>query len=387
MSRGPSSPAAAPAILARNIADRLATLTYAEAEPASPTLGVYNLYGGAAGVAVFLAACSQHWRSDQYRGSVYRLLAEGALLGSDAAAYQSTDASLCRGRAAAVYTLCYLAECLDDLTLQDAACRMLFAPGALCPPGPADLDALAGLAGLVIAVSRLASICPTGEVRNYLSAITERLVRSAHRHGRVPGLGGPLAGFAHGLSGTAYALLSAYGVLRDDDIIEAVLRCLELECAAYDPLLRDWPDFRASPARSSGAWCHGWPGVGLARCAAYGVPRLRPVVARDLDRVLLLAVGAHLRVLDCLCCGNFGRVELLAQLSAALGRPELDALGLGIADLLCKRAMSREGFGEVRAAGQTPVGLFQGAAGYGYALLRALAPTTVPSVLLFEVAR
>jgi lantibiotic modifying enzyme len=133
------------------------------------------------------------------------------------------------------------------------------------------------------------------------------------------------------------------------------------------------------------AWCHGAVGIGLARLA--GLPTLdTPQVRHDLTVALHTTQHAGLTSVDCLCCGNFGRIELLVAASQRLQQPHLLEVAQQWSSVLIHRARLHGGF---RLLPQLPrqarnPGLFQGKAGIGYQLLRVAFPDQVPSVLLWE---
>jgi lantibiotic modifying enzyme len=121
------------------------------------------------------------------------------------------------------------------------------------------------------------------------------------------------------------------------------------------------------------AWCNGAIGIGMARASWTG---LGPDVAGD-HAAALAALDRADGVLDHLCCGNFGRVEL--SLTSGL----LDDAKRRAARL-CRRASSDGGFG-LTAEAATNVqhaSLFRGVSGIGYEVLRLARPDIVPNVLL-----
>jgi len=84
-----------------------------------------------------------------------------------------------------------------------------------------------------------------------------------------------LTGFAHGASGIAWALLELFHDTGDREFRDAALEAFRYERAHFNAEEQNWPDFRYPPvkgqSRQSGAvmWCHGAPGIGLARLRAW----------------------------------------------------------------------------------------------------------------------
>ncbi|MBD0346559.1 MAG: hypothetical protein ICV63_17380, partial [Coleofasciculus sp. Co-bin14] len=91
-----------------------------------------------------------------------------------------------------------------------------------------------------------------------------------------------------------------------------------------------------------------------------------------------------LQGIDHLCCGNFGRIEVLLVAAKTLGREELFKTA-------CLQASSvvalAEQIGAYKLFDNLPTSVFspsffQGTAGIGYELLRLASPEILPSVLL-----
>ncbi|MGW4799566.1 lanthionine synthetase LanC family protein, partial [Nonomuraea sp. NPDC004297] len=125
------------------------------------------------------------------------------------------------------------------------------------------------------------------------------------------------------------------------------------------------------------AWCHGAPGIGLARA---DLLHEHPCLAHDLDVALASFLAAppggtgH-----SLCHGELGNLQFLAA-SVAAGRDDLaPVLGRRAGALLDELAAGpRCG----TPAGVPTPGLMAGLAGIGHGLLRLARPDRVPSALL-----
>jgi lantibiotic modifying enzyme len=87
------------------------------------------------------------------------------------------------------------------------------------------------------------------------------------------------------------------------------------------------------------------------------------------------------------CCGDFGKLELLLEAGRRLSRPDwVDAAGRRAAAIIARADAGRQGFSCM--AGYTDSlftpGLFTGMAGMGYQMLRLADPAQrLPSVLLW----
>lgn len=200
--------------------------------------------------------------------------------------------------------------------------------------------------------------------------------------------GMPSAGFAHGSSGIAHALLELYRRVPDSLYPDAAIEAFAYERALYCKETGDWPDVRGQTTAVFCSWCHGAPGVGFSRLAA-----LRNLTDRDQHGLL-----ADLRVTlrrtvsyqatgepDNLCCGNLGRADFLLEAGIRLGNPSLvDAANMILGK--CVRAATPEGYFmlPVYTEAHTQPGLWQGLTGIAYTLLRFGAPQAHRCLLLLS---
>lgn len=78
----------------------------------------------------------------------------------------------------------------------------------------------------------------------------------------------PLLGYAHGTSGYIHALLELYDKSKNSKYLDTVLEAREYENMHFNYFLKNWPDLRKLENGTTGymqAWCHGSPGILLAR--------------------------------------------------------------------------------------------------------------------------
>ena len=206
------------------------------------------------------------------------------------------------------------------------------------------------------------------------------------------GASAPLAGFAHGAAGIAWALLHLAARTGDGRFRAAAVAAVAYERSLFSPEARNWADMR--PSRTSAAagpngqglfmtaWCHGASGIGLARL--HTLAHLDDVEVRaEIEAALATTVARGSAGSHCLCHGELGHLELLWQASQVLGDPRwsaaLDARAASaVHDVLNHRYVCGSPTGV-----ETP-GLMAGLAGIGYGLLRLAQPARVPSVLLLE---
>jgi lantibiotic modifying enzyme len=200
----------------------------------------------------------------------------------------------------------------------------------------------------------------------------------------------PLSGFAHGAAGIAYALVRLFLYTGKEEFRDAAIEGFAFERTLYIPELQTWFDPRCNLPLNKAAWCEGAPGVALGilgSMLAIDSHALR----HDLEQALSITRQLPDGPVDHLCCGNFGRVEIMNIAGNALGRLHLTAHARHLATQLLARAAA-SGFRFQPHDHQTDLpdrpdnnpSLFLGLAGVGYTLLRLTYPDLFPSVLLLE---
>jgi type 2 lantibiotic biosynthesis protein LanM len=243
------------------------------------------------------------------------------------------------------------------------------------------LDVVNGTAGALLALIRLFEITRAPELLSRAVLCGEHLLGSRvptpHGHRAWPSSAGatPMAGFSHGASGIAHALLALFARTRRPEFRDAALEGFAYERALFDPAARNWQDLRGGSAPYMASWCHGAPGIGMARVAALEVCALE-LLADDLAKAVDGTLHLARAPVDHYCCGEFGRITFLGEAleeTAARSRA-----GRVLAD--------REESGAFRLFGDLPEaenpGFFQGLAGIGYGWLRLAGKAAFPNVLM-----
>lgn len=197
----------------------------------------------------------------------------------------------------------------------------------------------------------------------------------------------PTTGFAHGTSGIGCSLATLYGRTRLQRFRDALVESFEFErsITRRDGLL--WPDSRRQrPDMLTWNWCRGGPSIGFSRLAALEDKddEFQDDITLDLRNVLGVHCYQKPFGRDNLCCGNFGRIDLLLEAGRRLGNENLMALALERA-VTCTERAATHGYDIPDPGGSDHLqpGFWQGVSGIGYELLRLTAPDRFPSVLLF----
>jgi len=396
---------------ARSIGDRLETIAFRGARDAwwltlaaltgerwSFASAQADLYQGVPGIALFLAWLAEVTGEERYHALARcGVVTLGSLLERGALAQRIPGAW--NGIGGMIYALSHLAVLWNEEELFVQAEALLpRLPELLAADERYDLiDGSAGCAAALLVLHRLR---PESGALDLAVRCGERLAAGALGGETVPrgaawppAIAGyrPLAGFSHGAAGIAWSLLRLAAASGEPRFRTLGLAAIEYERSLYDPVQKNWPDFRedGSPVGVlhdldpfMSAWCHGAAGVGLARLGTLDLlddAAVRGEIAAALETTLARGFGKN----HSLCHGDLGNVELFLLAARRLGDPSLEEKAYRIAGgILDSHANGGWRFGMPRGA--EPPGLMIGLAGVGYGLLRLAAPERVPSVLLLE---
>jgi type 2 lantibiotic biosynthesis protein LanM len=353
----------------------------------------HDLYGGACGVALFLAAAERF-----APGSGYAELALDALRPLQNTLDRRPDRLAgvmgiggAAGLGSVAYSLLHVSRLLDDQAPLEDARRVADLITEDLIASDRVLDVIGGAAGALLSLLALHEARPDRRMLERTIACGEHLIeaRTATEVGLrawVTDEGLRTTGFSHGTAGIAYALLRLYEHTRDARFFEAAAEAVAYEDTLYSPENRNWVEFRepGEPAYQW-QWCHGAPGIGLARLGGLGVLDTEQV-RDDIELAVQTTMEFGVQGVDHPCCGNLGRAELLLSAGRRLARPELEAAARRNAWRVISRAERTGGFTlhPMLPRQVDNPGFFQGKAGIGYGLLRMARPDLLPSVLLWE---
>jgi type 2 lantibiotic biosynthesis protein LanM len=353
----------------------------------------YRLFDGCTGVALFLAALEKVTGGAGFRDLALAALAplrRGLSKDSDRIA-KEIGIGGGMGCGSLIYGLVRSGQFLgEDLLPEAKTVAALITSDRIA--SDRNFDVLGGSAGAILGLLTLYEVAPEPKILQQAIACGQHLLN--HRVNSESGFkvwatmnNTILTGFSHGAAGIAYALLRLYQVSGENQFLQAALESHAYETSVFIPEKSNWPDFRF-PATKQGftcwcSWCHGAPGIGLARVAELDIlpaEKIQP----DIDAAINTTKQQELNHLDQLCCGNLGRVELLLTASKKLHRSELMETALKQASQVVNRAEQKGRFGLNWDAGPYNPSFFQGTTGIGYQLLRLAYPDLLPSVLVWE---
>ena len=353
----------------------------------------HDLYDGAGGIGLFLAAVYRVTGDRDLRSlavaAVQPLVLDLERDGDDFAAHHGIGGLT--GLGSVIYALAQMSSLLDEPELLHAAEHAARLITAERIDADDALDVTLGSAGALLGLLSLYEKNRSSAVLSGAIHCGNRLISKLEPAGNgvrsVRTLDGRfLNGFSHGAAGIAYSLCRLSGVASDESFLKAPREIIEFERNSFSAEHGDWPDLRhAGSTRFVRSWCHGAPGIGLARAASLGIMD-DPTVRFEIDLALAKTSEHQDNDADFLCCGACGIVDVLATSAAMLDRADLRER----ANTLAWKIVSRSGIkGEyalgVPSAGQLrSPGLFQGLAGIGYTLLRLARPDLTPQLLLLR---
>ncbi|WP_414581495.1 type 2 lanthipeptide synthetase LanM family protein [Scytonema sp. PCC 10023] len=356
----------------------------------------YGLYDGVCGVALFLAALAKITGDLEFRDLAFSALQDlkKTLQDTDALAQSRMTKQMSIGGASGlgsiVYTLVRVSQFLDEPELLNTArlAASLITPESIA--SDRQFDIIAGAAGAILGLLSLHQATANPAILEQATAcgyylLTNR-TKSDSGFRAWATLQGKLAtGFSHGAAGIAYALLRLYKITQETVFLEAAEEAIAYERSVFSPSIGNWQDVRQDKPSFMTSWCHGAPGIGLGRLGGLSIldtPEIRQEIAVALNTTQQFG----LQNLDHLCCGNFGRMEVLLVGASKLLSSELWNTVQKQAAWVVARAKQVGAFylfPELPGDVYNP-GFFQGTAGIGYELLRLAYPESLPSVLLWE---
>ncbi len=354
-----------------------------------------DLYNGNAGISLFLAAhaaATGTGRPDELALAGVARLRKGLKSRTAARMARALGLGGATGLGSIVYALTAMAKILhDDSLLADAhVAAALFTDELIA--ADKQLDVIGGSAGAILSLLRLYRDGRSADVLKRAAKCGEHLLAQSRLgpQGRRSWVGQGLGehalnGMSHGAAGFAYALASLAAATGRGEFAQAAAECIAFEDESYDAGHSNWPDLRGAgePAWPC-QWCHGAPGIGLARLATRKRADMdAKVLATDIGHAVEGVTRGWPGTLDTLCCGTLGSVEFLCEAGAALERDDLRALAARQLAAVLQSAAATGDYRWNSGKRQFNVGLFRGLAGVGYTALRQV-DRSLPNVLIWE---
>lgn len=394
---------------ARDVGDRLSTLAL-HGEETVGWLGVtpvnerewhllpadLDLYSGSSGISLFLGYLGH--LTDE---SKYTELARQALNSARKQVQLQRERGglgigAFNGAGSYIYLLSHLGTLWNDPELYNEAIELVEALPEIIAKDEM-FDVVSGAAGCISALLSLYAVSPS--ISTLIAALQCGDHLLAHAKACPVGVGWgtkrqeePLLGLSHGNAGVALNLLRLFSVSGEERFYQTALEAIAYERSLFSPEQGNWPDLRSAVAALLNvekeqqpymiAWCHGAPGLGLARLGA--LPFIDNAETRaEITTALRTTIAQGFGVNHSLCHGDMGNLDMLLTAAHTLHDEEYEQHVRRITAMLLTSIETQGWVTGVPQGVETP-GLMTGLAGIGYELLRLAAVEQVPSVLLLN---
>jgi type 2 lantibiotic biosynthesis protein LanM len=356
-----------------------------------------DLYSGTAGMALFLAYLGALTGEERH--------IELARLALATVRYQvapqkehpeRASVGLFSGIGAVIYLLAHLGTLWSDPALYREAEEIVkLLPAAI--EQDQTFDVMAGSAGCIAALLALHAVAPSQTTLAMAIQCGDHLVACARPMRRGVGWSTkiaeiPLAGISHGNAGIALSLLRLHAACGEERFRRTALEAMEYERGLFSAQRRNWPDLRKpasdqpqpepEQAACMVAWCHGAPGMALARLGS--LPFVDDAAIRgEIEAALATTLAEGFGWNHSLCHGDMGNIDALLVAARTLRDPRYEKQIRRIVPMLLD-SIDRQGWVLGVPQGIETPGLMTGLTGAGYELLRLAAPDRVPSILALE---
>jgi lantibiotic modifying enzyme len=303
------------------------------------------------------------------------------------------------GLAGMAYTLIKGAEILEDDTYRETATMKLKSFDAVSFNAE-RLDVINGLAGVIptlLSISHSKTLAKIARrAGDYLIQVAEKS-KSGWSWDTLPQKRRNLTGFAHGTAGIATAFLELFQYSADKKYLDAAEQAFFYEDNCFHIAAQNWIDFRSLSGKENDqavicatAWCHGAPGIALARIRAYEITgevahKKKASIGLNTTADALSSWIQYDSVNLSLCHGIAGNAECINRSNVTLKEDKflhcVESAGEFVLDKYIeqKRALKS---GLINM--EETMGFMLGNAGIGYFLLRLSNPKKIPSILLMS---
>jgi len=349
-----------------------------------------NLYEGLGGIALFLAALAEateradfHDLATRALWPIRRQLQADHPVGTISVGAFSGSASL-------AYTLSAVSAIRRDPELMEEAIggMLRLVPHIACDD---QFDIVGGAAGCALVAVMLYRRTGDPRLLNIAANCGRRLLQTALRQDRGVGWIGliadrPVAGFAHGAAGIAWALFELERALGERCFGSLAEDAIGYERSLYVAETQTWVDNR--PGRlpngfSTAAWCHGAAGIALGRLLC-GRHRDDPTMRGEVEIALQETVRHGCGGSHCLCHGGLGNAEILWLASDVTGESAWRTKALDVVRSIAKTVLAKNWKCGLPGRVESP-GFMTGVSGIGYSLLRFASPRRIPAPLWIEL--
>lgn len=234
-----------------------------------------DLYDGVGGIAIFLASVNMKHPSEKYK-KILKLIEKKLFTYTNQKKccmqnLRTKDSGILKGEGSIVYTYLLLYKITGDKKFLSFAEKHYskFEEIFFQCENP---DYLSGCAGAIIVLVKLYTETNAKKYLDVAEILGEKIWKMAKKqkegygivseHDDLP----PLAGMAHGASGYIMAYAYLFEQVPKHRYYERIIALLTYENSLYDSKECNWKDVRKTGMeKNTIAWCHGAPGIALAR--------------------------------------------------------------------------------------------------------------------------
>lgn len=366
-----------------------------------------EIFNGDCGVALFFIALFEFDGQPKYLELARRILAR--MLQSEKA---DKPGFYCfySGITDLIYTCIRMFELTGEETYRLRALELVYQHQEDIIEKVTKFDLLSGHAGNLLVLTLVYHYHPAQDILEIIHRILDKFIAGV----RISATGlkwdhfkfafDSMAGFSHGASGIAYALMQVGEYFGYDGLNYLAQEALAYEMQYYDAGSQNWLDLRLGFVRlglsdahlwdintflpeinNVNSWAHGAAGIGLARLYAYkttGEPsyleQCRTIVARCKQDI------AKKREDYTLCSGYGGMIPFLLRYQQLDQRSDLAADILNIAGDALSLYEEQGTYNTFIESNRVDTGLLSGKAGVGYMLINILTNGAMKDVLCLQ---
>lgn len=282
------------------------------------TKGLY-MYDGMSGIAVFFAAYLKKFPDGKIQ-MIFEALKEKLFAytrqlqlraDQDAAKYKS---GIWDGEGSLVYAYLLLYRITRKIEFL-AYAEMHFKMVKKIAVYDSCYDYLDGNAGVIILAADLYELTGNNYYKEVAVEIekilwTKRIQMERGCGWTTASLQIPLAGLAHGNSGFLVAYARMMYITGANSYEKKIMQLLEYEKTLYSEKEKNWIDLRPNSAKTMNAWCHGAPGILLARMELSKVMSSKQIeqdIRLAAETLFMQKPGNHV----CICHGIIGNLLIM----------------------------------------------------------------------------
>ena len=358
------------------------------------------LYNGKCGILFFLSAYSYVFETfesneliTKYCHSILKTTQE--MLTSNYS--KKLNLGACNGIGSIIYSFVCIGQMLNNNSIIEYANELAHNISKNKIMITKKFDIEGGTAGLLLSLLSLYEVTKQNETLVLAKICASQLINNSDGNNICRGWKNDdnimLAGYAHGASGIATSLLRLFKYCKNELYLKTAIQAFNYERGLYSDNHKNWRILHIKSSKENtsnslfmNSWCHGAPGIFLARMEALSFIDDKETQL-DLNNAIEKMSNNELNRVDCLCCGNTGRSDILINGGKKLNKEDLIKKGEDLFYRTVKKAKIDGYFSLKNEIWENidihQIGLFKGLAGIGLLMLRIL-NNRLPAVLSFE---